>query len=93
MFETAELGRKVTKSEYKQRVPALRQALLAVQEELRQAEFPVIVLFGGVDGAGKGDVVNALNEWMDPRWVVTHGRSTEPSDEESGTPRVLALLA
>ncbi len=72
VFETAELGRKVTKSEYKQRVPALRQALLAAQEELRQADIPVIVLFGGVDGAGKGEVVHALNEWMDPRWMMTH---------------------
>ena len=85
MFETAELGRKVTKSEYKQRVPALRQALLAVQEELRQADFPVIVLFGGVDGAGKGEVVHALNEWMDPRWMVTHAFD-RPTQEESERP-------
>jgi polyphosphate:AMP phosphotransferase len=85
VFETAELGRNVTKSEYKGRVPALRQALLAAQERLRHTDTPVIVLFGGVDGAGKGDVVHALNEWMDPRWMVT--RTFErPSQEEAERP-------
>jgi polyphosphate:AMP phosphotransferase len=85
VFETAELGRKASKKEYKTRVPGLRQSLLAVQEGLRHADFPVIVLFGGVDGAGKGDVVHALNEWMDPRWMVT--RTFErPSQEEAERP-------
>ena len=56
-----------------------------MQSALRNADFPVIVLFGGVDGAGKGDVVNALNQWMDPRWVVTRAFD-EPSDEEQERP-------
>jgi polyphosphate kinase 2 (PPK2 family) len=81
MFETAELGRKVAKREYKRRVPALRQALLTAQEELRRADFPVIVLLGGVDGAGKGDVVHALNEWMDPRWMATRAFERPTQDE------------
>jgi len=45
----------------------------------------VIVVFGGVDGAGKGEIVNLLNEWMDPRWIVTRAYG-EPSDEESERP-------
>jgi polyphosphate:AMP phosphotransferase len=85
LFETAELGRRATKREYKERVPALRQSLLAAQEGLRRANFPVIVLFGGVDGAGKGDVVHALNEWLDPRWMVTH-TFERPSQEEAERP-------
>jgi polyphosphate:AMP phosphotransferase len=85
VFETAELGRKATKREYKRRIPSLRQALLSAQESLRHTDLPVIVLFGGVDGAGKGDVVHALNEWMDPRWMVT--RTFErPSQEEAERP-------
>jgi len=86
VFRTAELGRTVDKAEYKKRVPRLREALITAQAELRETgDFPVIVLFGGVDGAGKGDVVNALNEWMDPRWVVTRAFD-EPSDEEQERP-------
>ncbi len=85
MFETAEVGRKIAKSEYKARVPQLRQDLLAVQQRLREADFPVIVVFAGVDGAGKGETVNLLNEWMDPRWIVTRAYG-EPSQEERERP-------
>ena len=56
------------------------------------ARFPVIIVFAGVDGAGKSETVNLLNEWMDPRWIVTTAFG-EPSDEEAERPRVLALLA
>jgi polyphosphate:AMP phosphotransferase len=87
MFEAAEVGRKLPKSEYKAQVPQLRSELLAVQQELRQASFPVIVLFAGVDTAGKGETVNLLNEWMDPRWIVTRGY-TDPSGEERERPRL-----
>jgi len=86
MFRTAELGRKVSKEEYKEREPILRQELLEEQQELRKiARFPVIMVFAGVDGAGKGQTVNLLNEWMDPRWLVTRAYG-EPSDEERERP-------
>ena len=86
MFEAAELGRKVSSEEYKARVPALREELLDVQSGLREAKrTPVIILFGGVDGAGKSESVNLLNEWMDPRWLLTRAYG-QPSDEESERP-------
>ena len=85
MFEAAELGRTIPKDEYKARIPALRTELLEAQRELTNARFPVIVVFAGVDGAGKGETVNLLNEWMDPRWIVTRAYG-EPSDEESERP-------
>ena len=87
MFEAAEVGRKLARSDYKAQVPRLRSELLAVQQELRRAPFPVIVLFAGVDTAGKGETVNLLNEWMDPRWIVTRGY-TVPSGEERERPRL-----
>ena len=88
MFEAAEVGRKLAKSDYKAQVPQLRSELLAVQQELLQvASFPVIVLFAGVDTAGKGETVNLLNEWMDPRWIVTRGY-TDPSSDERERPRL-----
>jgi AMP-polyphosphate phosphotransferase len=87
MFEAAEVGRSLSKAQFKAQVPALRRDLLAAQEELRSAHFPVIILFAGVDTAGKGETVNLLNEWMDPRWIVTRGYS-DPSDEERERPRL-----
>lgn len=85
MFEAAELGRKISKGDYKKFEPELRQKLLQLQQALRGCDFPVIVLFAGVDGAGKGETINILNEWMDPRWLVTRAYS-EPSQEEAERP-------
>ena len=86
MFRTAELGRKVDKSEYREREPILRQELLEAQQELRKLErFPVIIVFAGVDGAGKAQTVNLLNVWMDPRWLVNRAYG-HPSDEERERP-------
>jgi len=72
MFQSAELGRKVSKSEFDKVVPKLRVELVSVQQRLRSADFPVIVVMGGVDGAGKSEALNLLNEWMDPRGIETH---------------------
>ena len=86
MFESAELGHKIDKATYDKEMPALREALLDMQLDLASmAKFPVIVLVGGVDGAGRGETVNLLNEWLDPRHVQTHGMG-EPSDEELDRP-------
>ena len=86
MFRTAELGQKLPKSEYKTIVPALRQELLELQRQLLEvAKTPVIIVFAGVDGAGKGATVNLLNEWMDARWLINRAYP-EPSDEERERP-------
>jgi polyphosphate:AMP phosphotransferase len=85
MFRTAELQRQLPKEDYHQQVPQLREDLLMIQMELRNADFPVIVVFAGVDGAGKSETVNKLHEWMDSRWLVTRAFG-EPSDEERDRP-------
>ena len=87
MFESAELGHQVSKESWDREIPALREALLDAQYDLRTARFPVIILVAGVDGAGKSETVNALNEWMDPRHIQTHGLD-EPSDEERERPHM-----
>ncbi len=86
MFESAELGHIVNKATYKKEVPLLREALLEAQYDLlKKSEFPVLILISGVDGAGKGETVNVLNEWMDPRYIETHALDT-PSSEELERP-------
>ncbi len=85
MFEAAELGQTVSKQDYLERVPLLRERLLDVQQRLRTAQFPVVVLFAGVDGAGKSDTTNLLLEWLDPRWITTLAYSA-PSEEEEERP-------
>ena len=86
MFQTAELGQKVTKKDFKTRELVLRANLLDLQRQLRQtAEFPVLIDFGGVRGAGKGTSSNILNKWMDASYIATHAYG-EPSDEERERP-------
>ncbi len=86
MFESAELGHAIGKREYEREVPTLRAALLAAQMRvLDRAEFPIILLAAGVDGGGKGDVVNRLLEWMDPRHIQAHAMG-EAREEDRGRP-------
>ncbi len=86
MFESAEIGHKLSRDEYKKIVPKLRADLLDAQFEVsKHGKFPVIILISGVRGAGKGETVNLLNEWMDPRHIHTHAFDN-PSDEERERP-------
>ncbi len=85
MFETAELGQKIQKKVYKERERTLREDLLEAQFRLKEASFPVILLLNGVDGAGKGEVANLLNEWMDARLIWTRAYDI-PTTEESERP-------
>ncbi|HEY6897335.1 MAG TPA: polyphosphate:AMP phosphotransferase [Rhodocyclaceae bacterium] len=86
MFESAELGHKISKDEYKKAVPELRAALLEAQYDLKtKGKIPVIVLVSGQDGSGKGETINILYEWMDPRYISTLAFS-EPTDEERDRP-------
>ena len=88
MFKSAELGHSITKADYDAEEPILRVRLLTLQYDLlAKADFPVVIIIGGVDGAGKGETLNVLHEWMDPRHVVTTAFG-EMSDEERDRPRM-----
>ncbi len=86
MFETAELGRTISKADFKKIAPVLREELLELQDTLHsRGTFQVLLLFAGVDGGGKGESVNLLNEWMDPRWLVTRAYDA-PTEAERARP-------
>ncbi|AYH42783.1 polyphosphate:AMP phosphotransferase [Azoarcus sp. DN11] len=82
MFESAELGHRIDKAEYDAAEPQLRAQLLDAQFDLLELKaFAVVVLINGVDGAGKGETVNLLNEWMDPRHIHTLAFDSPTTDE------------
>ena len=86
MFESAELGHKIDKATYDKQVPRLRADLLDAQYDMGELKkYAVIILVNGVNGAGKGETVNLLNAWMDPRHIQTHA-FPPPSDEERERP-------
>jgi len=96
MFESAEIGHKLEKAVYKREVPKLRRRLLDLQYDLlRDGRFQTIILVNGVDGAGKGETVNLLNEWMDPRHILTHafGETTDVDREHPEMWRFWRALA
>ncbi len=88
MFEVAEIPRKISKQQYREEVPKLREKLLfaqlAVKDERKRA---VVIVVSGLDGAGKGETVNLINEWLDPRYLRTRSMRT-PTDEELARPRM-----
>jgi len=86
MFESAELGHTISREAFRKEVPKLRAALLDIQYDvLEKREFPVVILVSGVDGSGKGETINLLYSWMDPRHISTLAFSA-PSDEERSRP-------
>jgi polyphosphate:AMP phosphotransferase len=87
MFEEADGNHRVAKSEYRLREAALREALVLTQYELLRApKFATLILIAGVDGAGKGETVNLLNEWMDPRHIEVAGFPPPTPDEAAHPP-------
>ena len=85
MFETAEVGNRLSKEAYKAQVPEVRAALLEAQKALAQSGLAVVVHIGGVEGAGKTEAVNHLLEWMDARGIEIHAMG-DPTDEERERP-------
>lgn len=86
MFESAEIGHSIDKETYDREVPALREALLEAQYDLHQQKrSAVIVLINGIEGAGKGETVKLLSEWMDPRLIEVR-TFDQQTDEELAHP-------
>lgn len=85
MLAAAETGHALTQKSYDTALPKLRTRLLQAHFALRSRKFPVIIIVSGADGAGKGELVHRLNEWLDPRGVATHA-FWDSSDEERERP-------
>lgn len=85
MFETAEIGNKLDKAEFKELEPKLRTGLLEIQKKLATSPLSVVLIVGGVEGAGKAEAVNLLLSWMDARGIEVHAL-WDPTDEERVRP-------
>jgi polyphosphate kinase 2 (PPK2 family) len=85
MFETAEIGNKITKASFKRDLPRVRAALLETQRKLAASKLSTGVLMHGVEGGGKTETVNQLLEWLDARGIQVNPL-LEASDEKRERP-------
>ena len=67
MLENIDLGRKLTKEDYRARLPSLRDRLYDLQKACWDASVPSVILFEGWDATGKGTSINLLTQRLDPR--------------------------
>ncbi|MFT3869029.1 MAG: polyphosphate:AMP phosphotransferase [Nibricoccus sp.] len=76
---------RLTRKQYEARVPKLREDLVQLQVALKEAPFKILLIIAGFEGAGRGDVINTLSGWLDPRGLETFAIQ-EPTDEERERP-------
>jgi polyphosphate:AMP phosphotransferase len=82
MFESAEQVHKLDKATFKAEEPKLRESLLDAQFDLAAGKsFAALILLGGLDGAGKSEVLSRLSEWLDQRHVHTEVFSDRTEEE------------
>ena len=88
MFSSALLEHKLTRETYERQEPDLRTQLLRAQLELLERRgSAVLILVTGMDGAGKGEVIHRLLEWLDPRHVQVEAYG-DPDEAERLRPRM-----
>ena len=72
MLESAEVGHTIAKRTFAREEAKLREALIIGQYEMGEAQRgPILLLISGLEGGGRGETANKLNEWMDPRFIRT----------------------
>lgn len=76
---------RLSRKAYEARLPRLREELVRLQIALKDAPYRILLILAGVEGAGRGEVINTLNGWLDPRGVETFAFS-KPTDEENQRP-------
>lgn len=86
MFPSSQLPHMLSKSDFDLLEIQLREKLLNAQYDLvKENRVAILVLINGSDGAGKGEVINRLYEWLDDHFVETLCYA-EPSEEERARP-------
>jgi polyphosphate:AMP phosphotransferase len=80
MFDSVRLPHRLDKAEFSEVSERLREKLLEAQFEFGERKRKsLLLLINGSDGAGKGEVLNRLYEWLDDHSLVTlsYGAPTE----------------
>ncbi len=85
MLETVDLDAAIPKRECKTILEGIDLQVAQLQRDLRPSGSPVLIVFEGWDGAGKGMVLNRMLEPLDPRGFKVYNIK-EPTDAEKMFP-------
>lgn len=85
MLEKVDLGKTLSKKEYKETAARLEAQLSFLQRECKRLNVPIMILFDGWGAAGKGTLINRLIEPLDPRGFKVY-TIQKPSEEEMRKP-------
>ena len=85
MLEKIDLSRKAEKEVYRQARDTYGPRLGLAQRKLKEAGIPVLILFDGMDAAGKGTQINRLIQFLDPRGFDVYA-SSRVTEEEAMRP-------
>ena len=81
MLEKVDLTKKISKEEYKEKMPQLEARLGRLQRECKALGIPVLIVFEGFGAAGKGLQIGYLIQSMDPRGFEVHPIKNETEEE------------
>ena len=78
---------RLSKKAYQARASRLREQLVQLQVELKHVPFKVLLILAGPEGAGRGNLLNTLAEWLDPRGVETFSYHAPTENEQAHPPQ------
>ncbi len=72
MFDTMILGQKCSREEFKKVESELRMRLFQLQRQCEEYKISVLLTILGVEGSGRGSLVNTLSSWIDVKKLSNH---------------------
>lgn len=81
MLEKVDLTKKISKEEYKIKMPQLEAKLGRLQRECKALGIPILIVFEGFGASGKGLQIGRLIQSMDPRGFEVHPIKNETEEE------------
>lgn len=72
MLEMIDLKKKLSKAQYKKDMVGLERRVNELQRACKEAGIPTILVFEGLEAAGKGTCINKLMQPLDPRGFKVH---------------------
>ena len=81
MLEKVDLTKKLSKEEYKEKMPHLEAELGRLQRECKALGIPIMIVFEGFGASGKGLQIGRLIQSMDPRGFEVHPIKNETEEE------------